>query len=157
MGGRRIDDEAGIERRSTPEPNTGCWLWTGFIRKNGYGGVTSRSLGIGLAHRLSWAVSCGSIPDGLFVCHRCDNRACVNPRHLFLGTQTENMGDCRAKGRTALGERHGRSKLTSDQVLGIRAAVSAGETQASQAKKFEVSRSAVNLIVMNRKWVNTHG
>jgi hypothetical protein len=78
-----------------------CWLWKGSKRPNGYGrlqvrGEVNKTFGV---HRLSWELHNGPIPSGLFVCHKCDVPLCVNPEHLFLGTQLENMRDRRAKGR----------------------------------------------------------
>ena len=92
-----------VEHLSTPEPNSGCWLWLGAVR-NGYGRLiigsrsdkTRRSVS---AHRLSYETYIGPIPSGLEVCHKCDVRCCVNPAHLFVGTRQDNVDDREAKGR----------------------------------------------------------
>lgn len=84
----------------------GCWGWSGATT-SGYGVLTRgrRGEGFVLAHRLSWELHRGPIPDGLFVLHKCDVPECSNPDHLFLGTQTDNMSDCRKKGRHRLASR----------------------------------------------------
>lgn len=84
------------------DPVNGCWLWIGSISPTGYGQSTTG----GHAHRASWRIHRGEIPDELCVLHRCDVRPCVNPDHLFLGTRTDNSKDMVAKGRQSSGERH---------------------------------------------------
>lgn len=82
-----------------PEPNTGCWLWTRYSNTHGYGVMRVRPMNI-LAHRLAWMIHMGDIPSGLYVLHKCDTPACVNPGHLFLGTRNDNMNDMAKKGRS---------------------------------------------------------
>lgn len=129
-----------------------CWEWTGANKGNGYG-HTSR----GPAHRRIYELFVGAIPNGLDVCHRCDNRACVNPDHLFLGTRLENMQDCKRKGRTArgsaLGNRKGENgsaaKLTWESVYQIRAS---SEPSKVLAQKYGVTNDNINRIRRNDTW-----
>lgn len=110
-----------FERRYIPEPNSGCWLWVGRIGKSRYPRMfadgRTRS-----AHRISWELFHGEIPDGLCVCHKCDVPSCVNPGHMFLGTRSDNMSDCKHKGRLRYqkGTEVWTNKLTPSQVMAIR-------------------------------------
>jgi hypothetical protein len=134
----------------------GCWRWTGRPMAVGYGYLASRGpdgvMRDGYAHRASWELHYGSIPDGLCVLHRCDNRMCVNPAHLFLGTRADNMADKAAKGRAPHGEGHWNNKLTFEDVRVICEAVSSGRTHVSVANDFNVSRQAIGSIVTGRTW-----
>jgi hypothetical protein len=98
-----------FEKKIKIDPETGCWNWTGFITDKGYGMFQIGRIQH-LAHRLSYRVHKGAIVDWLFVCHSCDNRRCVNPDHLWLGTHTDNMQDMIKKGRGPTGDRHGLRK-----------------------------------------------
>ena len=146
-----------VEQRFWPKVNKdtpgGCWEWTAAKRPDGYGviGRGGRGTGNERAHRLSWILHYGEIPDGLFVCHKCDNRGCVNPEHLFLGDAKDNSHDCRDKERNARGETT-YSKLTVEQVIEIRARAAAGESQRRIARDYPVGHSMVGFIVNRKRW-----
>lgn len=91
-----------FDRFVSPEPNTGCWLWTGYYSYNGYGRVRQNHRKTP-AHRMVWELAHGPVPAGMFVLHRCDTRPCVNPDHLFLGTAQDNVNDMVSKGRSRFG------------------------------------------------------
>jgi lysozyme family protein len=136
----------------SPDPNTGCWLWKGYIDGDGYGhyslpGGKSRS-----AHRVSWMLFKGEIPDGLLVCHKCDIRNCVNPDHLFLGTPAENQADMKRKGRSGVGEKNPCAKLKLSQVQEIKLLLKQGKPVADIAKKFALSKQGIKSIKYGYTW-----
>lgn len=128
-----------------------CWLWTGAMNAKGYGVFDARLNGqkFWRAHRYAWALENGKIPDDMFVCHECDNRWCVNPAHLFLGTVQDNHRDAMSKGRHTHGEMTGSSKLTEDQVREIR---SAHGTDAELAELYGVHPTQILGIRNGSKW-----
>lgn len=144
----KVDFAQRFEANYIPEPNSGCWLWTGGYLRVGYGKtwVDGRTVS---AHRASWELHNGRVADGLWVLHRCDNRACVNPGHLFLGSLQDNTDDKCRKGRQARGARQGRSKLTSKQVIAIRADPRNGLTMAAE---YGVSTALISAIRTGKVW-----
>lgn len=122
-----------------------CWLWTAAKWKNGYGLIHNKGRGFG-AHRVSYELANGPIPEGMFVCHRCDVRHCVNPAHLFLGTNTDNVRDMWSKGRGKGLDPHN-GKLTREQREQAVARVRAGETKTAVAADLGVTRQAVYHLV----------
>lgn len=133
-----------FEAKFVPVPESGCWLWEGaVIAATGYGRFGMGHSRVEYAHRASWSIYKGDIPYGMFVCHKCDTRTCVNPDHLFLGTAKDNMRDCSNKGRLVVPdesyhsrETHQVAKLTNDQVRRIR---SGGESPTRLAREFGVT------------------
>jgi HNH endonuclease len=139
--------------KTVPEPNTGCWLWAASIGDRGYGiawhdGKAQR------AHRVSYRLHIGDIPEGAIVCHRCDVPACVNPEHLFLGTQADNMRDKKDKGRSARGERNGAARLTVADVSRIRA-LRGVVTQRALANELGVAHWAIGRVMRGETWGQT--
>ncbi len=136
----------------------GCWIWRGATRsgqKDPYGWATYAGKQMG-AHRVSWLVHRGPIPDGLYVCHRCDVRRCVNPDHLFLGTASDNMLDMWSKRRhrsPAEGVVGSRSaKLTAPQAKEIYVRALSGARTSDLAREFGISQSAVSKIKSGSNW-----
>jgi hypothetical protein len=132
-----------------------CWEWVGAKIPTGYGvfefGGTNQ-----YAHRVSYAMFHGPIPEGLCVCHACDNPSCVNPLHIFKATQADNIADMRNKGRANYlsGEAHGRSKLTEADVTEIKKALSLGKRGIGQelAKRYGVAQSQITAIKTGKTW-----
>jgi hypothetical protein len=132
-----------------------CWLWTASTDREGYGDLSVRISGKRghlRAHRYSWELANGPIPKGLCVLHDCDNPPCVNPRHLFLGTNLDNIKDRENKGRGSKGDRHYRAKLTSDQVTSIRTEHASGISQLTLAKKYGMGKTTIWAIVHHHTW-----
>ncbi len=126
-----------------PEPFSGCWLWIGTLCL-GYGVIDKKK-----AHRLSWEFHRGEIPKGMFICHKCDTRACVNPDHLFVGTLQDNKRDEVTKMRHSFGERNRHARLTENQVRQIR---NSKKLYRLIALDFGISESHVKYIKVRRRW-----
>ena len=135
----------------------GCWESTSVRKDTGYGHIQVRRpdgafVSDGM-HRVSWRLHFGEIPDGFYVLHRCDNRPCVRPDHLFLGTIQDNHADMVSKGRHPYGEQHGRSKLTAEQVAVIRARYAAGGVGAPRlAAEYGVAVKTMQHVLTGRSW-----
>jgi hypothetical protein len=144
------------------EKTDDCWWWRATQTVSGYGRPMLRRW-LWTAHRLSWVIANGPIPDGLSVCHTCDNRLCVNPAHLWLGTNGDNNRDCHAKKRSAYhrgtlryprlsGEAHPRHKLALNEVRAIRSAYANGVDALTLAGQYGVSRNQIYLIGKGKAW-----
>ena len=150
---------------------TPCWVWRGSGTPEGYGRILVRVRIDGvdktvgrsrLAHRASWEFLVGPIPGGRLVCHRCDEgkprgdfsyRRCVNPQHLYLGTNDENMADMVARGRHSHGERAATARLTARQVIEIRERHAAGGVSKRQlAREFGVCSTSIHYAIVGRNW-----
>jgi len=127
-----------------------CWSWTGPITSEGYGKVNHGGKQIG-AHRAQWARDNGEIPKGIFVCHICDVKHCVNPNHLFLGTPADNILDAATKGRMRRGEGQPHSKLTDAQAIAI---FNDPRIAREIAKDYPVCKTTINEIKRGRKWTH---
>lgn len=140
-----------VDRSGGPDA---CWLWTAH-RRDGYGQfrLDGRHQ---TAHRIAYELDRGHPPppERPLVLHHCDNRPCCNARHLFSGTQTDNMRDAMAKGRKATGECNGLAKLTETQVREIRRRYGAGETQRPLAREFGVGQTTVGSVVRLETWAH---
>lgn len=142
-----------IESLSIPEPNTGCWLWLGAVHEERhgrqYGRLTVNGRTVG-AHRYSYQIFRGAIPEGFEVCHHCDTPPCVNPVHLFAGTKQDNVDDREAKGRN-----NHTSKLSPQDVAAVRLMHKSGVVgYLAIARLFNVSKSSARDIIKGVTWRN---
>lgn len=128
---------------------TGCWEWTASKTSSGYGKifVTGKLRG---AHRVSYELHHGPIQDGMRVLHRCDNPACINPEHLFLGSDADNVADMISKGRQQKGSRHYKSKLSENDVLAIRS--TKNKTNQNLAEQFGVTAATISFVRAGKIW-----
>lgn len=132
-----------VDKRAVKE----CWEWTGSLGTKGYGRIAG-----GAAHRMAWEFEYGPIPNGLIVCHACDNTRCVNPNHLMLGSHLANLTDRDRKNRQSKGEASGTAKLTENDVTEIRHLRTTGVLRQDLADRFGVSLSTIKKIISAKTW-----
>ena len=144
-----------FQDRVMVDPATGCWVWAHYRKPDGYGQFNYAGRAV-LAHRAAFEAVNGVVPEGMCVCHRCDNPPCVNPDHLFLGTHADNMRDMSRKGRSGApqGERHGAAKLSEHDVSVIKILLDLGVKQHRLATLYGVSKASVSNINTGRKWAS---
>lgn len=145
-----------FDARWEPEANSGCWLWSGTLdgNKRAVFGVGYK---VRIAARVSWELNRGPIPAEQCVCHRCDTRACVNPEHLFLGTQTDNVADMDVKGRrnAPRGVGHGMHKLTPESVMEMRQLRKQdGITLDELGSRFGVTKQCAHNAITGKTWAH---
>jgi hypothetical protein len=143
-----------IEEKVEKIPEAGCWVWMGTTTVRGYGQIISNTRKH-YAHRASYEAFIGPIPEGMNVCHTCDNVYCVNPAHLFLGTQKQNLEDMAKKKRSTWGINNPRAKLDIDDVKNIKHLLLTKMSEAGIAKQYSVSRQTINNIKNGKVW--NHG
>lgn len=129
-----------------------CWEWSGCRHYKGYGEFIIEGKNKTKAHRFSWFLAHGKIPDGMLVLHKCDNPPCVRPDHLFLGTPKTNRQDCNSKMRHCYGQRMHTAKLTEGDVIEIRKADLTNRTRLSIAEEFGISGRQVTAICRRENW-----
>lgn len=145
--------------RVSINPITGCWEWNGSKSEKGYGRTIvgsrkDRSRKTISTHRLSYILNFGEIPEGMEVCHKCDNPCCVNPDHLFVGTHRDNMDDRERKGRNKpqKGEKNGRAKLTEVDIMAIKEKRKIGVPYYKIAEEYGVHKRTVMDAVSGKNW-----
>lgn len=143
-----------LDKKTFYSPD-GCWYWTGIVDHKGYGMIRfDGPKGFWKkAHRVSYEAYKGQIPEGLLVCHSCDNRRCINPDHLWLGTNKDNINDRDRKGRGAdhSGENNSQAKITREQVEIIKS-LSGKKTQSEIGAMFGIAQCSVSAIVRDKRW-----
>ena len=150
-------DMTNIERffqKVYPEPNTGCWLWSGAQHPYGcHGSLNAKYYnGFAWAHRFSYFIHNGDFDRTKLVCHKCDVPWCVNPDHLFLGDYVDNNHDSYKKGRSIRGSKHPSSKVTELQIPEIRRLYSEGILMRELAIKFNIGEGGIYKIIKRMGW-----
>ncbi len=143
-----------VWKRINKKSDEECWNWIGVISKTGYGHMRI-NYKHHLVHRIVYKEICGSIPEGMCVLHKCDNRSCCNPKHLYIGTYKDNSCDMINRGRKAsqIGEKNNASKLTNEEINQIKFLFSTGKYfQKELGKMFGVTQSNISCIVRDVTW-----
>lgn len=130
--------------------NTECWIWTGSTIPNGYGQFSCGNGKTILAHRFAFQLWRGDIPKGFLVLHKCDNKFCVNPNHLFVGTEKDNIDDAAQKKRLRFGEIHHNSKMSDEQIAFCRRSWKSEKDTSRLAIRFLVHKTTIQRIVSNK-------
>lgn len=130
----------------------GCWNWKAGLISSGYGSAYSPTLGPQAAHRLAWILTNGEIPDGMYVLHKCDNKKCVNPDHLYLGTQKKNLQDAKDRGLTNTGEKHWNTSITESEVKLMRSLYKSGTPIKMIADIFNITYKNTWQILKFKRW-----
>lgn len=160
MAGDKRPISVRLFARTQVNAATGCIEWTGQVDESGYG-LIRNNVKRERVHRVAYDLVAGPIPEGMLVCHRCDNRICINFSHLFLGTIQDNTADKVAKGRQAKGAGHGKrqgeahplARLSAQDIADIRATYMAKKTtQHELAERYGIHQSQVSNIVNNKRW-----
>jgi len=150
--------DASLIKRFTKKfdrPEEGCWEWTASTSSTGYGQINlTGNSGMVSAHRVAFTLENGPIPEGMSVCHTCDNPKCVRPDHLFLGTPKDNNHDCRLKYRhPAVGSLNHKARLIEDEVREIRGKYATGKyTQKELGRDYGVCYTTIGMIVRGERW-----
>jgi hypothetical protein len=156
---KKEDPKIRFHRKYKVNQETGCWEWTGAKIKGGYGAFNARINGrLYSAHRFSYWLYYGDFDQNLHVCHKCDTPSCVNPEHLFLGTNLDNRRDCQKKGRfknvkQLRGEKNSNAKYTNKFILQIRYEYAVNKlTNAAICRKYNLKNQVVSLIINRIRW-----
>lgn len=157
MGAPRLTRKEAIERfwnQVEKAAKNECWEWTGSLTTKGYGQYQSAALGEFTAHRTSYKLARGDIPSGKLVCHKCDNKKCVNPDHLFVGTVQDNSDDMVKKNRQSRGEEHGLSKLTEADVVRIRREALTVSDKRRLRSEIGIHKTTLNRVLNRQLWAH---